>query len=88
MARKVKFRKTRTNVRKTRSNVRKSKTNVRKRITRKKTYKKRGGCNECVGSAYKSDGQWTSGPMKGGSVPQQNEDYSKYMLDSIPYSVA
>ena len=61
---------------------RKSRKTYRK--SHRKTYRK-GGCNQCVGSDYKADEQWTSGPMKGGG---QNEDYSNYMLDPIPYSVS
>jgi hypothetical protein len=52
---------------------------------RKRRITRRGGCDKCVSSSYESDGQWTSGPMIGGG---QNEDYSNYMLNLIPYSVA
>ena len=78
MRRKVVFRK---------SKKMKSRVNIKKR---RRTYrKKRGGCNQCIGSDYKSDGQWTSGPMKGGGQYEDyNQDYSKYMLDSTPYSVS
>jgi hypothetical protein len=64
---------------------RKGKKYGRTRKNRSRRY--RGGCEKCTGSEPSGAGLWTSGPIRGGTNPEQiSKDIYNYKTDPYFYS--